>query len=94
MNPGTGRSSIFAVVGAYLIYLAYGLLKDMINKVPTSMSQIVQILLIVFFTGVGITLLFFAWKVWKKGREDQDSNPVDLERQEDRSAGQNDISEK
>ena len=94
MNPGTGRSSIFAVVGAYLIYLAYGLLKDMINKVPTSMSQIVQILFIVFFTGVGITLLFFAWKVWKKGREDQDSNPVDLERQEDRSAGQNDISEK
>ena len=38
-NPNMGRSSIFAVVGAYLIYLAYGMLKDMIDKVPTTMPQ-------------------------------------------------------
>ena len=26
-NPNMGRSSIFAIVGAYLIYMAYELLK-------------------------------------------------------------------
>ena len=82
MNPNTGRSSIFAVVGAYLIYMAYGMLKDLIDKVPTTMPLFLLILFIVLFTGIGITLLVFAWKVWKKGREDQDQNPVDLEAQE------------
>ena len=83
MNPNTGRSSIFAIVGAYLIYLAYGMLKDLIDKVPTTMPQFLQILFIILFTGIGIALLLFAWKVWKKGREDQDQNPVDLEDKND-----------
>ena len=83
MNPNTGRSSIFAIVGAYLIYMAYGMLKDLIDKVPTTMPLFLLILFIVLFTGIGITLLVFAWKVWKKGREDQDQNPVDLEDKND-----------
>ena len=82
MNPNTGRSSIFAVVGGYLIYMAYEILRDMINDVPTTMSRFLRILVIILFTGLGITLLFFAWRFWKKGREDQDQNPVDLETQE------------
>ena len=82
MNPNMGRSSIFAVVGGYLIYMAYEILRDMINDVPTTMSRFLRILVIVLFTGIGITLLFFAWRFWKKGREDQDKNPVDLEEQE------------
>lgn len=83
MNPNTGRSSIFAIVGAYLIYLAYGILKDMIDRVPTSMPPFVQVLVIVSFTGIGIALLVFAWKVWKKGREDNDRDPVDIGEQVD-----------
>ncbi len=83
MNPNTGRSSIFAIVGAYLIYLAYGILKDMIDRVPTSMPPFVQVLVIVSFTGIGIVLLVFAWKVWKKGREDNDRDPVDIGEQAD-----------
>ena len=79
MNPNTGRSSIFAIVGAYLIYLAYGMLKDLINKVPTTMPLFLLILFIVLFTGIGIALFGFAWKSWKKGKEDTDRNPVDLE---------------
>ena len=79
MNQATGRSSIYVVAGGYLIYLAYGMLKDLIDKVPTTMPQFLQILFIILFTGIGITLLVFAWKVWKKGREDQDQNPVVLE---------------
>ena len=82
VNPNTGRSSIFAVVGGYLIYMAYEMLRDLINHVPTTMPQFLLILVIVLFTGIGITLLFFAWRFWKKGREDQDKNPVDLEEQE------------
>ena len=83
MNQNTGRASIFAVVGGYLIYMAYEMLKNMIDQVPTTMPRIVQILFIILFTGIGIALLFFAWKVWKKGKEDPDKNPVELEGQED-----------
>ena len=83
MNNSTGRSSLYAVAGAYLVYMAYELLKGLIDEVPTTMPRAVQILVMVLFTGIGIALLVFAWKVWKKGREDQDQNPVDLEEQED-----------
>ena len=94
MNPNTGRSSIFAVVGAYLIYMAYEMLRDMINDVPTAMPRFLLILVIVLFTGIGITLLVFAWRFWKKGREDQDKNPVDLEAQEAGTKNEKDLSEK
>ena len=94
MNPNTGRSSIFAVVGGYLIYMAYEILRDMINDVPTTMSRFLRILVIVLFTGIGITLLFFAWRFWKKGREDQDKNPVDLEELETKANNEKDLSEK
>ena len=94
MNPNTGRSSIFAVVGGYLIYMAYEILRDMINDVPTTMSRFLRILVIVLFTGIGITLLFFAWKFWRKGREDQDKNPVDLEEQEEKANNEKVLSEK
>ena len=94
MNPNTGRSSIFAVVGGYLIYMAYEILRDLINHVPTTMPQFLQILVAVLFTGIGITLLVFAWKLWKKGREDQDQNPVDLEKQESEEKNEEETPEK
>ena len=71
------------IVGGYLIYMAYELLKNLIDNVPTTMPRFVQILFIVLFTGIGIALLVYAWKVWKKGREDQDQNPVDIEEKEE-----------
>jgi len=94
MNPETGRATMFAIVGGYLIYMAYELLTNLINKVATSMPAWLQILVIIFFTGTGIALLFFAWKVWKKGREDHDKNPVDLEAQEESAKTEEDASEK
>ena len=81
-NPNTGRSSIFAVVGGYLLYMAYEMLKNLINNVPTTMPRFVLILFIVLFAVIGIGLLVFAWRLWMKGREDQDKNPLDLEEQE------------
>ena len=83
MNPNMGRSSIFAVVGAYLTYLAYEFIRDMVNGVPTSMAPALTIVFAVLFAGIGITLLVFAWIFWRKGRVDQDRNPVDLEAQEE-----------
>ena len=71
-----------AIAGGYMIYLAYELLKNLLDNVPTTMPRVVQILAVIFFTGAGIALLVFAWRIWKKGREDQDQNPVDLEKQE------------
>ncbi len=93
MNNSMGRSSLYAIVGAYLIYMAYELLKGLIDQVPTTMPRAVQILVMVLFTGIGIALLIFAWKVWKKGREDQDQNPVDLEAQEDEAKSEKEDSE-
>jgi hypothetical protein len=94
MNPSTGRASLFAVAGGYVIYLAYELLKNLIDNVPTTMPRWLQIFVIILFAGAGGALLVFAWRVWKKGREDQDENPVDLEAQEDSAKSEENGSEK
>ena len=83
MNQSTGRASMLAIVGGYLVYMAYELLKNLIDNVPTTMPRWVAILAITGFTGIGIALLAYAWKSWKQGKEDQDKNPVELEGQED-----------
>ena len=51
-----------AVAGGYILYLAYELLKNLIDNVPTTMPRAVQILAIVFFAGAGAALLVLAWK--------------------------------
>lgn len=88
MNQNTGRSSLIAIAGGYVLYLAYELLKSLIDNAPTTMPRVVQILAIVFFAAAGISLLVFAWKIWKKGREDQDQNPVDIESGEDKATNE------
>ena len=81
-NPNMTRCSLFAVVGGYLIYLAYDMGKDLADNVPTTMPRWLLIIFIVLFAVIGVTLLVFTWKLWQKGRLDQDQNPVDLEQQE------------
>ena len=78
MKQSTNRSLLYGLVGGYLLYLAYELLQNRIKDVPTTMAPWLAILFIILFTGIGITLLVYAWKIWKQGREDQDRNPVDL----------------
>jgi len=85
MNQNTGRSSLMAIAGGYVLYLAYELLNSLINNERTTMPRVLQILAIVFFAAAGISLLVFAWKIWKKGREDQDQNPVDIGPQEEKA---------
>ena len=84
LNSQSNRSMLFGVVGGYLIYLAYDLLKNLINHVETTMPVWLQILVIVLFAGIGLTLLVSAWLVWKKSRQDQDKNPVNID---DRESG-------
>lgn len=74
-----------AIAGGYVLYLAYELLKSLIDNAPTTMPRVVQILAIIFFVAAGISLLVFAWKIWKKGREDQDQSPVDIGPQEEKA---------
>lgn len=82
MNQKSNRSMLFAVVGGYLLYLAYDLLKNLTDHVPTTMPMWLQILVIVLFAGIGLTLLVYAWIFWKRSRQDQDQNPVSIDGQE------------
>ena len=93
-NKNTGRSSILALAGGYLLYLAYEMLKSLLANEPTTMPRALQITVIVLYTGIGIAVLVYAWKVWKKGREDQDQNPVDLEAQDGEAKSEEQDSEK
>ena len=94
MNSSTNRSMLYGIVGGYLIYLAYELGKNMVDNVPTTMPRWLNILAVVAFAGIGVVLLVYAWKIWKKGREDKDENPVDLDTQEDGAKNEENGSEK
>ena len=94
MNSSTNRSMLYGIVGGYLLYLAYELAQNMINDVATTMPRWVGILAVISFAGIGVTLLVYAWKMWKKGREDKDATPVDLEAQDEgANGGENDSKE-
>ncbi len=94
MNSSSNRSMLYGIVGGYLIYLAYELGKNMADNVPTTMPRWLNILAVVAFAGIGVVLLVSAWKIWKKGREDKDENPVDLDAQEDGAKNEESGSEK
>ena len=83
MNPNTTRSMLQGLVGVYLLYLAYQLLKGLIDGIETTMPRWVAVLAIAAFAGIGAAFLVYAWKAWKKGKAEQDQNPVELE-EEDR----------
>ena len=75
MNTGKSRASLLGIAGAYLIYISYQLLKSLIDGEPTSMPRWVLILAIAGFAVIGVAVIFYAWRVWKKGKEDQDKEP-------------------
>ena len=78
-NPNNNRSLLFGVVGGYLIYLAYQLMKDMIDDIPSTMPKWLIIVVSVLFAAIGVTLLVFAWKMWKKGREEPEEGRVEID---------------
>ena len=93
-NPNMGRCSIFSVVGGYLIYLAYELARDMINGVPSQMPRALTIIVVILFAGIGVTLIVFAWKFWKEGREGKPEDRVEIPEEESTATDEEHSSEK
>jgi threonine/homoserine/homoserine lactone efflux protein len=79
MKSSSGRSSLMALVGVYLLYTAWEMYGGMQSS---SMAPWLSILFIVFFVLAGIGVLVFAWLIWKRGREGKDQ-----EEQEDHEDG-------
>ena len=83
MNPKSNRSMLVGIVGGYLIYLAYELARDLINGVPSQMPKALTVIIVILFTGIGVTLLVYAWKLWKKSREGTEEDRVEIREEED-----------
>lgn len=70
-----------AVVGAYLMYLAYGLFKDRMEP-DTGMSPAARYAFIALFVIAGAAILVYAWKLWMRSRKpEEEQKPQDDEEQ-------------
>ena len=66
------RATLLALAGAYVLYLAYELLKDQVNG-NSSMELWVCILAVAFFGISGIAILIYAWKIYRtKDKEEEE----------------------
>jgi len=66
------RAMLLAVVGAYVIYLAYQMMRDQLDG-KSSMAMWLCILAVVFFGIAGITVLILAWKISRKKDEEEEA---------------------
>ena len=71
MKRGT-RSSLYALVAAFLLFTAYDLFKTR-DDVETTMTPTVRIIFIVFFAVAGLALIGYAWWNWKQDDKDEES---------------------
>ena len=78
-NNRNGRASLMAIAGVYVLYLAYELLKSMINGEETTMSTPVLILCITFLTLAGIAVLVYAVILWKNAKKDSEAEEAEKE---------------
>lgn len=62
------RTSLLALAGVYLVYLAWEMLNTM-RKGETEMQPWLSIVFISFFSLAGIGIMIFAWRVWRKEKE-------------------------
>ena len=70
MNNGKTRSSLIAIVAAYLLYTAWQLFQGW-NDPNTTMPQAVMALFIVLFAVIACVLLVYAWRVWKNAAKEE-----------------------
>ena len=73
------RAMLMAVVGGYLIYLAYEMMRDELAG-KSSMAMWVCILCMILLGGAGIAVLVLAWKIYKT------KDPEEEEKHEDPNA--------
>jgi branched-subunit amino acid ABC-type transport system permease component len=82
MNSGKTRSSLFAVVGAYLLYIVWELYQGW-NDPNTTMPHAVMALFIVLFAVIACVLLVYAWRVWKNAAKEEEE---EKKKQQDESS--------
>ena len=70
MNQGKTRSSLFGVVGGYLLYLAYQLFESW-NNPDTTMSHAVMAIFIALFAIAGCFLFVCAVRMWKRADQEE-----------------------
>ena len=70
------RAMLLAVVGAYVIYLAYEMMRDELAGKST-MAMWVCVLCTVLLGCAGIAVLVLAWKVYKTKEPEEEEKPED-----------------
>lgn len=71
------RSSLLALAGGYVLYLAWEIY-DSMRAGKTSMPAGLAVFFILFFALAGAGVIFYAWKVWraeKKGEKEAPAEP-------------------
>jgi Na+-transporting NADH:ubiquinone oxidoreductase subunit NqrD len=67
------HSTLLALVGGYLLFLAYQLFEKY-RTGTKEMPDAVFILAIVVFSVAGIGVIIWAWKIYRKQREEEQKN--------------------
>lgn len=65
------RAMLLAVVGGYVIYLAYEIMRNGLEGTETTMPIWTCILFTVLLGGAGIAVLLLAWKVYRTKDPDE-----------------------
>ena len=68
---------LLAVVGGYVIYLAYEIMRNGLEGTETTMPVWTCILFTVLLGGAGIAVLLLAWKVYKTRDLEEEEKPED-----------------
>ena len=70
------RAMLLAVVGGYLIYLAYEMMRDELAG-KSSMQMWLCVLFTILLGGAGIAVLVLAWRVYKTKDPDEEEKKED-----------------
>ena len=68
------RATLLAIVGAYLIYLAYEMMRDELAGKST-MQMWVCVLFTVLLGAAGIAVLVLAWRVYRAKEPEETEGP-------------------
>ena len=70
------RAMLLAIVGIYVIYLAYEIMRDGLAG-NTTMAMWLCVLCTVLMGCAGIAVLILAWKVYKTKDQEEEEKPED-----------------
>lgn len=83
------HSTLLALVGGYVLFLAY----DIYNKYKSGakeMSDTLYIIIIVFFSLAGIAVLYYSWTVYKKYLHEEKNNEENGQKRREESKSETD----